>query len=176
MEGKRDFLITFMTATDFIQKWRNSLNYLGKPSIGIHVGWDIIPTDSKVESFSGKKAWDKIYDCIPPWFKTPQTFKQLIDAKNSDYLQIVREETENGKIEYYRQNGLQEPFFCAFANKDGSFMLLGDGNHRFLDCIHLIDKKIKNLDNDIEKASIDIIYLSNFIDVLRTDLIWKKNP
>jgi hypothetical protein len=163
-----------MTVTDFIQKWRNSLNYLGKPSIGIHVGWDIIPINSKVESFLGKEAWDKIYDCTPPWFKTPQTFKELITSKNADYLQIVQEEIDNGKIEYYCQNGLSEPFFCAFAKPDGSFKLLGDGNHRFLDCLYLIHEKKKDLNSDIQNTALDVIYLQNFNQVLLPDNIWRN--
>lgn len=163
-----------MTATDFIKKWRNSLNYLSKPSVGIHVDWDIIPMDSKVESFSGRKAWEKIYRCTPPWFKTAQTFKELVNTKNTDYLQIIREETENGKIDYYRQNGLQEPFFCAFANDQGSFVLLGDGNHRFLDSIYLIYEENQNFDESLEKTVLDIVYLANFDDVLRPDIIWEN--
>jgi|SRR3989344_2191343 len=161
-----------MTATDFINKWRSSLNYLNLPSVGIHVGWDIIPTNSRVETLSGKDAWKKIYSCTPPWFKIPQTFKELVGTKNADYLQIVQEETNNGKIEYYRQNGLQEPFFCAFANQDGSFLLLGDGNHRFLDSIYLLHDENRDFDEATQKATLDIIYLINFDDVLRPDNIW----
>lgn len=164
-----------MTTTDFIRKWRNSINYLGFPSIGIHVGWDLIPAESRVESFSGKEAWEKIYNCTPPWFKIPQTFKELVKTRNTDYLQIVREETENGKIEYYSQNGLREPFFCVFADLNRSFLLLGDGNHRFLDCIYLMHDKNRSFDEDIKKTSVDIIFLSNFVDVLRPDVIWKTN-
>ena len=164
-----------MTATDFIQKWQNSLNYLGKRSVGINVDWDIIPADSRIESFSGKEAWEKIYNCTPPWFKTPQTFKKLADTKNKDYLQIVGEETRNGKIEYYNQNGLREPFFCVFADLNRPFLLLGDGNHRFLDCIYLMHDKSRDFDEDIKRTSVDIIFLSNFVDVLRPDIIWKTN-
>ena len=161
-----------MTAADFIQKWQNSINYLGLPSVGIHVGWDIIPADSKVDRLSGEEAWNKIYSCTPPWFKTPKNFRQLVDAKDADYSQIVKEETDNGKIEYYRQKGLQEPLFCAFATEDGSFMLLGDGNHRFLDCIHLIHDKNHNFNKDLTNTTLDVIYLANFNDVVRPDNIW----
>lgn len=164
-----------MTAEEFIKKWRYSINHLGFPSVGIHVDWNIIPTDSKVESLSGKEAWEKIYNCTPPWFKTPQTFKELVTSKNADYLQIVQEEIGNGKIEYYHQNGLQEPYFCAFARPNGSFLLLGDGNHRFLDCIYLIHDQNHNFDEDIKRASIDIIFLPNLVDVLRPDVIWGNN-
>lgn len=161
-----------MTAREFIDKWRTLLNYLNRPSVGIHVGWEIIPADSRVETLYGREAWEKIYGSTPPWFKSAKTFKELVEAKDADYNQIVKEETDNGKIEYYLKNGLPEPLFCAFANTDGSFILLGDGNHRFLDCNYLIYEKNINLNNDIDKASVDIIYLSNFADVLRTDVIW----
>ncbi len=161
-----------MTTEEFIKKWRYSINHLGFPSVGIHVGWDIIPVDSKVESFSGKEAWEKIYGCTPPWFKTTQTFNELINIKNADYLQIVQEETGNGKIDYYRQNGLKEPFFCGFANQEGSFILLGDGNHRFLDCLYLIHDQNHNLDEDLKRTELDIVYLSNFDEVMRPDNIW----
>ena len=164
-----------MTAKDFIQKWRHSINHLGLPSVGIHVGWDSIPVDSKVVCLSSKEAWEKIYNCTPPWFKTPQTFKELVISKNTDYLQIVQEETANHKIEYYRNNGLHEPYFCAFAKKDDSFAMLGDGNHRFFDCISLMDIG-KDFSNDIERAKLEIIYLKNFEEVLEPEeKIWGQN-
>ena len=72
-------------------------------------------------------------------------------------------------------NGLQEPNFCIFANNDGTFMLLGDGNHRFLDCIYLMTAEEKIFDSEIANTALDVIYLSNFDDVMRPDLIWKEN-
>lgn len=164
-----------MTAAEFISKWRSAINHLGRPTIGIHVGWNIISMDSKVETFSGEEAWEKVLKSTPPWFKIPQTFKELKDYQNSDYNQIVKEETENGKIEYYRTNGLREPNFCIFANTNGSFMLLGDGNHRFLDCLYLMIAEKKNFDSAITNTTLDIIYLSNFDEAMRPDLIWKEN-
>lgn len=164
-----------MVATDLIRKWRNSINYLGLPSVGIHVGWDIIAPTSNIDTFLGEEAWDVLYDCIPPWFKHPQTFRDLVTTKNSDYLQIVKEETENNKIGYYRTNGLLEPYFPVFSNLDRSFMILGDGNHRFLDCLYLIHSEAHNFKEDIKRASVDVIYLPNFVDILRPDLIWKEN-
>ena len=157
---------------DFLNKWRNSTNYLNLPSVGIHVGWDSIPTNSRVEILTGKKAWGTIYTFTPPWFKTPQTFQQLVDSKNEDYVQIVDEETKNDKIEYYRQNGLQEPFFCAFAKQNGNFTLLGDGNHRFFDCLYLIHDENRSFDRDIQNTTLDIIYLENFEQVLKPTKIW----
>jgi hypothetical protein len=163
-----------MTAQEFIQKWKTSTNYLGLPSVGIHVGWDLIDLDSEVKTLFGHEAWNLLYACIPPWFKRPQTFRELVTTQNSDYQQIVREETNNGKIDYYRRNGLREPVFCAFAKREGSSMLLGDGNHRFFDCIYLIDTEKRNFNYDIEKTTVDVIYLSNFEDVLRTNIIWNQ--
>jgi len=162
-----------MTAGEFIQKWQNSRNYLGLPSVGIHVDWNLINLNSLVKTYSGQDGWNLLYTCTAPWFKKPQTFKELINTKNADCLQIIQEETDNHKIEYYQRNGLKEPFFCAFAKQDGSFILLGDGNHRFLDCIYLIDHQYHDFGDDIKKTSVDVIYLTNFVDVLRTDLIWK---
>lgn len=161
-----------MNAADFTNKWRNSINYLNLPSVGIHVGWDLIPHDSKVETLAGKEAWVKIYSFTPPWFKMPQTFQQLVDTRNQDYRQIVKEETENGKIDYYRQNSLQEPFFCAFSNVEGSFTLLGDGNHRFLDCLYLIHEEKYNFDKYIQNIALDIIRLDNFDEVMMINNIW----
>lgn len=161
-----------MTVEKFIKKWRHSINYLGLPSVGIHVGWDLIPSDTKVNSFSGKEAWEKVYNCTTPWFKKPRTFIELFDSKDMDYHQIVKEETENGKIDYYRQNGLREPFFCAFANQNGPFMLLGDGNHRFFDCVYLLREGFRDFEEDSKRATLDIIYLKNFDEVMRPDTIW----
>lgn len=164
-----------MTGKEFIKKWETALNYLGYRSVGINVRWPLISLDSKVEELTGKEAWDKLYSFTPPWFKTPKTFQYLVDSRDSDYKQIVKEETDNGKIEYYRKNGLTEPHFCAFANKDGSFVLLGDGNHRFLDCLHLIHEENINLEADIERCTLEIIYLDNFNDVLEPVNIWGIN-
>lgn len=163
-----------MTAQEFINKWKNSLNYLNLPTVGIHVGWDIIPLDSRVENLSDDEAWKKIYTCTPPWFKVPKTFKELVESRDADFNQIVKDETDNGKIEYYRQNGLSEPFFCAFATADGSFKLLGDGNHRFLDCLYLIHEEKKDFNSDIQNTALDVIYLQNFNQVLLPDNIWRN--
>jgi len=161
-----------MTSADFIKKWRNSINYLNQRSVGIHVGWDLIPPNSTVENLNGETAWKKIYTTTPPWFKVPQTFQQLVNTKNEDYLQIVDEETKNGKLKYYRQKGILEPFFCAFSNQDGSFLLLGDGNHRFLDCIYLIHDEDKIFECYIKNTTVDIICLPNFDEVILPSQIW----
>ncbi len=131
--------------------------------------------DSKVITYFGVEAWDNLLKSSPPWFKTPQSFQHLIHLKNSDYMQIVREETENIKIDYYRKNGLTDQSFCGFSTVGGSFTLLGDGNHRFLDCLHIISEGSRNFENDIKRVSFDVIYLVNFPDVLRPDSIWKSN-
>lgn len=161
-----------MNASEFVHKWRNAINYLGLPSVGIHVGWDIIPLDSRVDCLSGKNAWEGMYTFTPPWFKTPQTFQQLVDTKNPDYKDIVTAERNNGKIEWYRKHGLPEPYFCAFTNENGSFTILGDGNHRFLDCLYLIHEEGKDLSNDITNTTLDIMYLTNFRDVILPHIIW----
>ncbi len=164
-----------MTAEEFIKKWRHLINYLGFPSVGIHVGWDIIPVDSKVESFSGKEAWEKIYNCTPPWFETPKTFRQLIDGNGTNYRSEILKEIINGKIQRFAIQGLEDPIFCAFANQDGSFILLGDGNHRFLDCSFLMNLG-KDFSNDIGKTELDIIYLEKFEEVLKPEeKIWGRS-
>lgn len=161
-----------MTATEFCKKWRSAINYLGLPAVGIHVNWEQIPGDSLVKQLFGREAWEQLYKFAPPWFKEPKTFRNLINSKDSDCLQIVKEETENGKLEYYRKNGLTDSSFCAFSNHDGSFVLLGDGNHRFLDCAYLIDVEEQNFSSEIEKTGLDIIYLNNFEQVIEPVKIW----
>lgn len=161
-----------MAATDFINRWRNSINYLKLPSVGIHVNWEQIPEDSLVKHLFGKGAWEQLYKFSPPWFKEPKTFRDLINSKDSDCLQIVKEETDNGKLEYYRKNGLTDASFCAFGSHNSSFVLLGDGNHRFLDCAYLIDVEKLSFAPEIEKTSVDIIYLNNFDQVIEPIKIW----
>lgn len=161
-----------MTATEFCKKWRSAINYLGLPAVGIHVNWEQIPADSLVKQVFGKKAWERLYEFTPPWFKEPKTFRALINSKDSDCLQIVKEETGNGKLDYYRKNGLTDTSFCAFSNQDDSFVLLGDGNHRFLDCAYLIDVEKRSFASEIEKTSVDIICLNNFDQVIEPIKIW----
>jgi len=161
-----------MQVYDFIQKWHNSFNYLGLPTIGINVCWEQISDHSRINQFSGIEAWNYIYKFTPPWFKIPKTFRDLINSKDTDCLQIVKEETDNGKLEYYREKGLTDTSFCAFGNRNGSFILLGDGNHRFLDCAYLIDVEKHNFASEIEKTSLDIIYLNNFDQVIEPIKIW----
>lgn len=162
-----------MSAVDFIEKWRLAKNYLGKPSVGIHVGWDQIPQDSEVKQLSGEEAWEKIYEFTPPWFKKPTTFKDLFKSKNSDYQQIVKEETDNGKINYYKTKGLTDTSFCAFSNPEESLVILGDGNHRLFDCVYLIEKGYNFLP-EIEKVTIDLLLLRNFDQVLQINIIWQN--
>lgn len=161
-----------MTTNEFCRKWRMATNYLGLPAVGIHVSWDLIPGNSPVRQLVGKEVWERLYKFTPPWFKEPKTFRDLINSKDLDCMQIVKEETDNGKLEYYRKNGLTDTSFCAFSNKDGSFVLLGDGNHRFLDCAYLIDVEKRSFAPEIEKTSVDIIYLNNFEQVIEPIKIW----
>ena len=161
-----------MTADEFCKKWKSTINYLGLPAVGIHVNWEQISGDSVVKQLFGKEAWKQIYKFTPPWFLKPKTFRDLINSKDSDCLQIVKEETDNGKIEYYKKNGLTDTLLCAFGNYNGSFVLLGDGNHRFLDCAYLINTEKHNFTLKIEKTNIDIIYLNNFDQVIEPIKIW----
>ena len=161
-----------MDALQFIVKWRASRNYLGLPSVGIHVSWDQIPLDSRIEQLVGQNAWDRLYDFTPPWFQEPKTFHRLISTSDPDYLAIVQEETNNGKLELYRNDGLRNPFFCAFANHDGSFGILGDGNHRFVDCTYLIDQQARDFASDLSRCTLDVIYVANFDRVLSPVNIW----
>lgn len=164
-----------MTAKNFIKKWRYIRNHHGLPAVGIHVDWEKIPLKSEVDTFRGKKAWEKLYICTPPWFESPKTFKQLAGNKDVDYLQIAEEETKNRKIECYRKNGLQDTSFCAFTNHKGSFILLGDGNHRFFDCLYLIGEENQRFDEDIKRKELDVIYLSNFDEVMRWAYSFRKS-
>ena len=141
------------------------------PSVGIHVSWDLIGNSSRAECLSGTEAWSKIYNFYTPWFKEPKTFSYLFENKDSDYLQIIGEEKDNGKIEYYKNVGLLEPNFCAFGNTEGTFILLGDGNHRFIDCNHLIFEGA-SFEKYIINTTLDILYLSDFEEVIVPGNIW----
>ena len=145
---------------------------MGLSAVGIHVNWEQIRADSSVKQVIGERAWERLYKFTPPWFKEPKTFRDLINRKDSDCLQIVKEETDNGKLEYYRKNGLTDTSFCAFGNHNCSFVLLGDGNHRFLDCAYLIDTDKRNFAPEIEKTSVDIVRLDNFDQVIEPTKIW----
>lgn len=161
-----------MTTDGFCKKWRSATNYLGLPAVGIHVNWKQITEDSLVKQLFGKEAWEQLYEFSPPWFKKPKTFRGLIDSKDSDCLQIIKEEADNGKLEYYRKNGLTDTSFCAFADSNSAFVLLGDGNHRFLDCAYLIDEEKRSFAQEIEKTSVDIIYFNNFDQVMEPTKTW----
>lgn len=164
-----------MTANEFIQKWSNAINYLGLPSVGIHKNWNKITQESIVRQFQGNDAWEKIYETTPPWYKAPKTFKELINDNDINYRKEIINEIINGKIQRFAIQGLGDPMFCAFANHDGSFILLGDGNHRFLDCSFLKNLG-KDFSDDISKTSLDIIYLENFEEVLEPEeRIWGRN-
>lgn len=161
-----------MKAFDFCEKWSSAINDLGLRAVGIHVNWEQIPEGSSVKQLLGKEAWEQIYVFTPPWFKVPKTFRNLIDSKDTDCLQIVEEETDSGKLEHFRTNGLTESSFCAFSNHNFSFVLLGDGNHRFIDCAYLIDVEKRDFTKDLGKISLDIIYLDNFDQVIEPTKIW----
>lgn len=160
-----------MTADEFINKWRPAINYLGLPTVGIHVDWDNIPSNSVVTQYSGRDAWDKIYNFTPPWFDQPKTFKQLIDDFDANYKGEILAEIANGKMQRYASQGLADPHFCAFTNPSESMIILGDGNHRFLDCSYLITLR-KNLNSDIDRSELDLIHLENFEDILGVANIW----
>lgn len=164
-----------MTATEFISKWSTAINYLGLPSVGIHKNWEKIPANSRVTQFYGTDAWNRLYHTIPPWYESPKKFRQLIYENDSNYRGEILMEIANGKMQRFATQGLDDPKFCAFANQDGSFILLGDGNHRFLDCSFLMNLG-KDFSNDILNAELDVIYLENFENVLEPEeKIWGKN-
>lgn len=162
-----------MTADEFINKWMSAINYLQLPTVGIHVGWDRIPRDSNVSQFTGLEAWNKIYSFTPPWFQAPKTFQQLIDDFDSNYKSEIVKEIANGKMQRFASQGLADPHFCAFTDPSESIIILGDGNHRFLNCSYLMNLG-KDLSNDIARTELDIIYLSNFEEIMRTTNIWNS--
>lgn len=163
-----------MSAEEFIKKWVSAINYLGLPSVGIHRNWDKIEAGSKVIQYSGRDAWNKIFDFTTPWFKNPKTFKYIINNNDPDYRGIVLEEIINGKIQRMATQGLPDPQFCAFADSVERITILGDGNHRFLNCNFLISLG-RNFDSDINNTELDVIRLDNFNEVIEPQKIWKEN-
>lgn len=162
-----------MAGQDFVNKWKNSINYLNLPTVGIHVSWNLIAASSRVVELQSEEAWRQIYKFTPPWFKSPKTFGELIDKAGQDYKAIVLEEILNGKIARMTDRGLEDPNFCAFAGTSSELVILGDGNHRFLNCNFLMWLG-KDFDSDIQNTKLDVIHLDNFEEVIKPQTIWPE--
>ena len=155
-----------MTAEDFINKWRWQSDPDGTPMVGIVVNWDRIPLDSNVVTFMGADAWKKIMDYAPPWHNdgVVKPFSQWIGSKG--FSDEVESEKKAGKLDYYNKHGLEYPFFCVFATKDGSKGIIGDGNHRFVNCKYLQDHG-KDLSMDIARCRLEVICLDNLSEIIQ---------
>lgn len=161
--------ITFcnMDARDFMNYWRNKLNHDGSPAVGIGISWDKIPQDSSIIEYTGEEAWDRIGDFYAPvWGGFKRTkLNEWLNPKRDDYDKFIAEEEAVGKIELYRKNGLMYTEFCAFADKDGSLGVLGDGCHRFIDLNYLILKGEVEQD-EVKKSKLHLVCVDNLDEVL----------
>lgn len=161
-----------MTAQEFIKKWTNMWDLDGTPAVGIVINWKRIPLNSKVIQLLGRGAWNKIYQFSPPWdFGTNirKPLRHWIDTKCPNYLQLIVDETNNGKMQFYQNNGLTYFDFCVFANTSDKGVL-GDGNHRFLICDYLKSKG-KDFSKDIERCRLEILYLENLEEVIESKIM-----
>ncbi|HKC04653.1 MAG TPA: hypothetical protein VKC54_02170 [Patescibacteria group bacterium] len=155
-----------MTTEDFVKKWRWQTDPDGTPMVGIVVMWDKIPLDSKVITFEGEDAWKKIMDYAPPWHNegVVKPFSQWVGSKG--FNDEIESERKHGKLKYYEENGLEYPFFCVFATEDGSKGIIGDGNHRFVNCKYLVDQG-KDLGSDISRCTLEVLCLKNLPEVIQ---------
>ena len=93
-----------------------------------------------------------------------ETFKNLIGSQG--YLMEIEKEKTNERYKRYESHGLEYPNFCVFANSDGTKGIVGDGNHRFIDCRYLMDQG-KDLSRDIDRCTLDVICLTNLSEVIQ---------
>jgi len=163
-----------MNAEEFIWKWKYARDADSTPLVGIDVDWVRIGLNSEVCEFSGRTAWEKIYDLALPWFNQDRgkPIRVLLSEDSKEYLKVVREEQEKqpeNKFEYIREVGLVAPLspsFVAFADFHGSRGVLGDGCHRFVVADHLIRSEGLDLSGDLERTELDTIYLENLDEVI----------
>lgn len=166
-----------MTAGDFVKKWRTLQDTDFSRLVGIEVKWDSIKPSSRVISYHGRDAWNKIYDFTPPWYVPSErkTFREMVDLKTSNYLNEIdmeKNKKSENKFEFIKKVGLKyplEPVFLVFSNSSGTKGVLGDGCHRFLVASYLINVEKLNLASDINKTDLDIICLDNFEQVIPFD-------
>ncbi len=155
-----------MTVEEFIKKWKDKRIPSGAPVIGIVVNWHKILPNAKVVQHFGEEAWNKIYDFSPPWnHETNQrrAFRHWIEAQSPNYWGVIKKES----ITYHcSRDGLEYPFFCAFADATGGKGVLADGNHRFLICDYLKGQG-QDFSKDIEQCTLDILCLPNLFEVIQ---------
>ncbi len=155
-----------MTASEFVEFWKDRKDTDGTNAVGIGVSWpNVVVENCAVDQYFGNDAWEKIGQYWAPYwgnFKRT-TMGEWLDQSRADYQKFIDE--EKTKIEFYNDNGLVYPYFCAFADKTGSIGSLGDGCHRYIDCNYLMLKK-KDLSKDIEKCRLDVLRVPNLSLVL----------
>lgn len=160
-----------MNGKDFTNKWKDQKDPDGTSRVGIVVNWEEISLDAKVLQYSGKKAWNKIKEFAPPWHHEEGVVRPFsIWIGSEKYLAEIEREKLAGKLKYYEEHGLEYPFFCVFANKDGSKGIVGDGNHRFVNIIYLIDQG-KDMESDIIRCTLEILCLDNLSDVIQDKIL-----
>lgn len=155
-----------MTTNEFIKFWENLRDTDGTNAVGIGINWRNVDTqNSTVQQFFGEQAWKKIGEFYAPYWGnfTRTTLKGWLNQSRSDYQKFIDE--EKTKIEFYKNNGLVYPLFCAFADKTGAIGSLGDGSHRYIDCNYLILKG-KDLKNDINNCRLDVLCVPDLTTIL----------
>lgn len=156
-----------MNAKDFIDKWRWQKDPDGTERVGIVVNWEGISMDAKVFQYSGEEAWKKIEEYAPPWHHEGGVVKSFsIWIGSEKYLAEIEREKQTGKLNIYDEHGLEYPFFCVFATADGSKGIVGDGNHRFINCRYLIDQG-KDIKEDINRCTLDVLCLENLSEIIQ---------
>lgn len=155
-----------MTANDFMNKWKDEKDPDGTPMVGIVVHWEKISPQSRVVQLLGQEAWQRMLEYAPPWHNAGvvKPFKQWIGSEA--YMEEIERERQAGKLEYYENNGLEYPFFCVFATGDGLRGVVGDGNHRFLNC-EFLEGQGKDFSQDIARCTLDVLYLPNLSEVIQ---------
>lgn len=160
-----------MNASGFVNYWSARIDTIGliKPTVGIAISWSRIKKDAKVRQFTGQDGW-KYMGCLwtPIWGNFKRTkLSDWLDTKRKDYQLFIDE--EKIKIGFYRNHGLptaEYREFCGFMDIKGNTGILGDGNHRFIDCNYLTLVEKKDLSQHINNIRLDIIYLDNLQEVL----------
>ena len=155
-----------MTANDFINNWKDKRDPDGTPMVGIVVCWEKISPQSNVIRVTGQDAWQNILEFAPPWHLNGvvKPFKEWLETK--EFLEEVERERITGKLGHYEEKGLEFPHFCVFANENGLKGIVGDGNHRFLNC-KFLESQGKDFKQDIARCTLDILCLNNLSEVIQ---------
>lgn len=157
-----------MSVDDFISYWEKCQDTDGTPAVGIYVNWEKIQPDfCRVDQYFGKRAWEKIENFYPPlWGSFDRTLlKEWLNSNRIDYQKFIQ--SEENKIQRYKEHGLLYPLFCAISDLSGNHGILADGSHRFIDCSYIISKN-RLFNQEIEKCRLDVLCVPKLDEVLST--------